>query len=198
MTVIFWNAFWSAASAIISIVGTIYVERRSALQKVRREQGPLMDACCLWLEQFVDTSEGHFALGTFYLGGDRQFHYDGTRFKRDGTAIYHWTSRSLFRDEKLGVIVYSYEYNYLESPAKPNELGLGKVEYTHDAGGLRFVKGAFSDRGSGQWGHTEMYKFKNLPGTDVLTEKGDPASRIELGRHLAGVLQKQRDAASTI
>jgi len=194
------NAIWTLIGFFLGIlsgfIGNYFWDR----YKLRKHRASLRHLCGLWVELFTNTTGGHFALGAFYWDNHcGTYRYDGTRFDRSGAPIYHWSSRSLFSDDKLRVIVTSYEHVYIGNTGSKNEYGLARIEYSLEAGGnsIRFVKGVFSDRDNGNYVDFQMRRFSEVAKDQPLQERLDEESRIKLGVHLARSLNENCESSTT-
>lgn len=146
----------------------------------------------LWLESFLDSSDGNFALGAFYWDDNfKAYRYDGTRFDRTGKAIYHWKSRSLFCDDKLEKVIYTYQHEFLDGTTREPKYGLGEIQYSTEAGGntMRFVGGVFSDQDDNRHMKLQMQRWSEVAKDHPVREQLDEKSRINLGAFYARMVR---------
>lgn len=160
-----------------------------------KEKTALKQLRGLWFEEFEDASRRGYALGAFHWDrSQRAWRYDGTRFTVNGKALYHWRSRSLVPDQKLRIILYTYE-NTPIGEAKPNENGLGHIDYGpgSDSGPLEFTTGVFSDHTHADHVYLKMRRFSKVFDFLPFTKALDPDSRVKLGQMIATELSRRAD-----
>lgn len=169
---------------LFGVISGIIANKFWDVCKEKKKVGNLKSLCCLWLEKHNQSIEEGFSLGSFYWNkSDQSFHYDGTRFDRSGIAMYHWYSRSLFVDEKICMIVYTYEHQFFSNSKK--EYGLGQLNYHIPDGNyknLSFKDGVFSDKGERNHINLDMQRFSHIGELSLVQEKRDPDSRVMLGK----------------
>lgn len=189
------NLIWCVIGVVAGIPAGILSNILFERHQRRRVHKSLRGLCGLWIEQFVNSLDGHFSLAAFYWDDvSREFRYDGTRFNIDGKAIYHWSSRSLFCDEKIKAVVYSYEHAHISAPNQKPEYGLGKNEYAIKAGtaSIQFVKGTFVDRDDSHYVHMNLRRFSDVAKDQRLQEELDEPGRVKLGEYLARILRQEK------
>jgi|HubBroStandDraft_6_1064221.scaffolds.fasta_scaffold28466_3 creatinine deaminase len=180
-----YELFWAIVGFVLGIpagfISILWYER----YKIGNDRKALMGLQGLWFEEFEDSNRQGYALGAFSWDTHQNvWRYDGTRFTADGEGLYHWTSQSLVPDFDLCLITYTYENTPLDA-ARPNETGLGHIEYGALPGSaeIEFTRGVFSDPTRSGHIYLKMNRLSRV--FPHLQEQLDPSSRVRLGKTIA-------------
>jgi hypothetical protein len=173
-------------SACVGMPFGVFANSIHEERKISQKKKSLEQLVGLWIEHFPEAEQGQFSLGAFDWDNEsNDFRYDGTRFRKDGAPIYHWSSQSLFCDHERRTIIYIYQIeNIDETAARGDEekfYGLGQIMFRKETGsGLELSGGFFSDCDTGRHVRLNMERFKHR--NKPIVEKLDRKSRIEIGR----------------